>query len=87
LAVSLEAVSITGVYRAGIGYGHVLDVVMGFGPEPLVLLAKVRISSLLLAFMGRRPKQNRRLDTSLTSGPDTVADPAPNSLGRLPILL
>lgn len=41
-AVALEAISITGVYRAGIGYGHVPGVVIGYGPEPLVLLAKVR---------------------------------------------
>ena len=57
--MALEAVSITGVYRAGIGYGHVLDVAMGFGPEPLVLLAKVRDKSLFMAldpnYLGHRP--------------------------------
>ncbi|KAL2756653.1 hypothetical protein ACRALDRAFT_1069423 [Sodiomyces alcalophilus JCM 7366] len=42
-AVGLQSVSITGVLRAGIGWGHVTDVVMTYGMEPLTLLFKLLI--------------------------------------------
>lgn len=44
MAISLQGISITGVMQAGIGWGHVMDVVMTYGPEPITLLLKVRTS-------------------------------------------
>lgn len=41
LAIALQGISITGVFRGGIGWGHVPEVVMAYGPEPITLLLKV----------------------------------------------
>ncbi|KAM0270896.1 hypothetical protein ACHAQH_009258 [Verticillium albo-atrum] len=42
-AIALQAVSITGVFQAGIGYGHVPEVVGAFGLEPVTKLLKLLI--------------------------------------------
>ncbi|KAK1753122.1 hypothetical protein QBC47DRAFT_304223 [Echria macrotheca] len=39
-AVALEAVSITGVVNCGIGYGHLTDVIVEYGMEPVTNLFK-----------------------------------------------
>ena len=41
LAVGLQSVSITGVAHAAIGWGHVIQVIQAYGPEPIILLSKV----------------------------------------------
>ncbi|KAG9250217.1 uncharacterized protein F5Z01DRAFT_419265 [Emericellopsis atlantica] len=48
MAVALEAVSITGVIQCGIGYGHTLDIIAEFGPEPVINLSKLRTDPSLL---------------------------------------
>ncbi|KAL2863366.1 putative integral membrane protein [Aspergillus lucknowensis] len=42
-AVALQSVSITGVIQAGIGYGHVADIAMTYGPEPITKLLQLII--------------------------------------------
>ncbi|KAF3036126.1 hypothetical protein E8E11_002312 [Didymella keratinophila] len=40
-AVGLQSVSITGVFEAGIGYGHVMDIVLEHGPGPITKLSQL----------------------------------------------
>lgn len=40
-AVGLQSVSITGVFEAGIGYGHVMDIVVEYGPGPITKLSQL----------------------------------------------
>ncbi|OJD25646.1 hypothetical protein ACJ73_02982 [Blastomyces percursus] len=42
-AVALESVSITGVIQCGIGYGHTIQVIQEYGPEPVTKLLKLLI--------------------------------------------
>ncbi|KAH4929495.1 hypothetical protein HBI42_081120 [Parastagonospora nodorum] len=42
-AVGLQSISITGVFQAGIGYGHVLDVIQQYGPAPVIKLSQLII--------------------------------------------
>jgi hypothetical protein len=42
-AVGLQSVSITGVFIAGIGYGHVVDIVPDYGLEPITKLSQLII--------------------------------------------
>ncbi|KAG9195395.1 hypothetical protein G6011_00516 [Alternaria panax] len=42
-AVGLQAISITGVFHAGIGYGHVRDIVVEYGLEPITKLLQIII--------------------------------------------
>ncbi|CAI9631670.1 hypothetical protein GT037_003010 [Alternaria burnsii] len=42
-AVGLQAISITGVFLAGIGYGHVKDIVAEYGLEPFTKLSQIVI--------------------------------------------
>jgi len=39
--VALECVSITAVFKCGIGYDHMIDVMLEYGPEPITDLFKV----------------------------------------------
>jgi hypothetical protein len=39
----LQAISITGVYHAGIGYGHVKDIAVEYGLEPITKLSQIII--------------------------------------------
>jgi hypothetical protein len=39
--VRLQSVSITGVFEAGIGYSHVMDIVLEHGPEPITKLSQL----------------------------------------------
>ena len=39
----MQAISITGVFHAGIGYGHVKDIVAGYGLEPITKLSQIII--------------------------------------------
>ncbi|RAR09007.1 integral membrane protein [Stemphylium lycopersici] len=42
-AVSLQSISITGVFQAGIGYGHVTDITLEYGVEPITKLLQLLI--------------------------------------------
>ncbi|KAJ4368707.1 hypothetical protein N0V86_009616 [Didymella sp. IMI 355093] len=42
-AVGLQSVSITGVFQAGIGYGHVEDIVLQYGLGPITKLSQLII--------------------------------------------
>lgn len=48
LAVGLEAISITGVLHAGIGYDHTIPIVQQYGMEPITLLLKLLIPLQIL---------------------------------------
>ncbi|KAL4939189.1 hypothetical protein BDV06DRAFT_225270 [Aspergillus oleicola] len=42
-SIGLQSISITGVLQAGIGYGHVTDIAMTYGAEPIIKLSKLII--------------------------------------------
>lgn len=42
-AVGLQSISATGVFVAGIGYGHIADVVTEYGPRPIIKLSQLII--------------------------------------------
>ncbi|KAF1848583.1 uncharacterized protein K460DRAFT_353547 [Cucurbitaria berberidis CBS 394.84] len=42
-AVGLQSVSITGVFQAGIGYGHVTEIALEYGLEPITKLSQLII--------------------------------------------
>ena len=42
-AIGLQSISITGVFHAGIGYDHVQNIVVAYGPEPITKLSQLII--------------------------------------------